>query len=156
MSAFNNIFASKNTNKYSFLDKAYEILNSGPGNSIEQISVEYRKLAKDLHPDKNKELEVDSEGFTEIQKLNVCYDLMKDSELREKYNNWLRSSLVIPFVTWMNLPPAAQSLHWSKPDTTKWLKEGVENPELKPSKDKIVLPVQIGKSAIDQFRNYEI
>lgn len=62
----------------------YQILGVRKDASLNQIKKAYRKLAKELHPDKNKNDPKASEKFSD---LSAAYEVLSNSEKREKYNN---------------------------------------------------------------------
>src|ERR1043166_1801037 len=57
----------------------YETLGCQEGASIEEIKAAYRKLAKELHPDKNTCVQPSEYNFKEISE---AYDVLR-SEMRE-------------------------------------------------------------------------
>lgn len=48
-----------------------------------QIKKAYRKLAKEMHPDKNKD---DAEATSKFQDLGAAYEVLSDEEKRKKYD----------------------------------------------------------------------
>lgn len=60
----------------------YEILGVGRTASQEEIRKAYRKLAKEYHPDVNK----DSGAGEKYKEINEAYEVLKDPEKREKYD----------------------------------------------------------------------
>ncbi len=52
--------------------------------TLNQIKKAYRRLAKELHPDKNTE---DPEAVQKFQDLGAAYEALSDTETREKYNS---------------------------------------------------------------------
>ena len=61
----------------------YSILGVSKGADEKAIKVAYRKLAKELHPDKNKDNPKASERFSEITQ---AYDPLSDSKKRGQYD----------------------------------------------------------------------
>jgi DnaJ family protein C protein 16 len=62
----------------------YEELGVSRDASPEQIKKAYRKLAKQWHPDRNRE-----EGANDkFMKINEAYQTLSDPEKREHYNNY--------------------------------------------------------------------
>lgn len=61
----------------------YSILGVSKAADEKAIKVAYRKLAKELHPDKNKDNPKASERFSEITQ---AYDLLSDSKKRGQYD----------------------------------------------------------------------
>ena len=62
----------------------YKILHVGKDASQEEIKRAYRKLARKLHPDVNKNTDADAK-FKEI---NEAYEVLKDDEKRKAYDNF--------------------------------------------------------------------
>ena len=53
--------------------------------SVEYLKKQYRKLAKKIHPDKNK-----GEKSEEIMvQINKAYEILSNEELRKKYDTYL-------------------------------------------------------------------
>jgi molecular chaperone DnaJ len=63
----------------------YEVLGCQRGASIEEIKGAYRKLAKELHPDKNPGNADSEHHFKEI---NEAYDVLKDDQRRAAYDRY--------------------------------------------------------------------
>ncbi|GAB5348726.1 DnaJ C-terminal domain-containing protein [Alteriqipengyuania sp. 357] len=61
----------------------YDILGIGRSASEQEIKSAYRKLAKELHPDRNKDNPDASERFSDITK---AYDLLSDKTQRARYD----------------------------------------------------------------------
>lgn len=61
----------------------YSILGVSKGTDDKAIKVAYRKLAKELHPDKNKDNPKASDRFSE---LTQAYDLLSDPKKRSQYD----------------------------------------------------------------------
>ncbi|MBH1942916.1 J domain-containing protein [Erythrobacter sp. YJ-T3-07] len=62
---------------------AYDILGIGRSASEKEIKSAYRTLAKQLHPDRNKDNPKAAERFSDITK---AYDLLSDKEQRARYD----------------------------------------------------------------------
>ncbi|NCP19547.1 MAG: DnaJ domain-containing protein [Erythrobacter sp.] len=62
---------------------AYDILGIGRGASEKEIKSAYRTLAKELHPDRNKDNPNASERFSDITK---AYDILSDKDQRARYD----------------------------------------------------------------------
>lgn len=58
----------------------YQILESNPDDSVDDIKLKYRKLSKEFHPDKNPDNE---EKFKEI---SIAWKVIKTKHLREEYD----------------------------------------------------------------------
>ena len=62
---------------------AYDILGIGRSASEKEIKSAYRTLAKQLHPDRNKDNPKAAERFSDITK---AYDLLSDKDQRARYD----------------------------------------------------------------------
>jgi len=62
----------------------YEVLGLAKGATKEEIKKAYRKLAKELHPDRNKAPNADDQ-FKELQE---AYEVLSDDQKREAYNQY--------------------------------------------------------------------
>jgi molecular chaperone DnaJ len=63
----------------------YEILGCQKGASIEEIKGAYRKLAKELHPDRNPG---DMSCEHKFKEINEAYDVLKDGDRRAAYDRF--------------------------------------------------------------------
>jgi molecular chaperone DnaJ len=63
----------------------YEVLGCQRSASIEEIKGAYRKLAKELHPDRNPGNDQSEHQFKEI---NEAYDVLKDGDKRAAYDRF--------------------------------------------------------------------
>mgnify|MGYP003294578175 CR=1 FL=1 len=63
----------------------YEVLGLTPGASDDEIKAAYRKLAKQYHPDTNKDDPKAQERFQEINEANA---VLSDPEKRKKYDEY--------------------------------------------------------------------
>ena len=63
----------------------YEVLGVGRGASEKDIRQAYRRLARQYHPDVNKNDEAAEEKFKEI---NEAYSVLSDAESRKKYDRY--------------------------------------------------------------------
>lgn len=63
----------------------YKILGVSKSANINQIKKAYRKLAKELHPDKNKG---DEEATRKFQDLGAAYEVLSDAEKRKTYDRY--------------------------------------------------------------------
>jgi len=61
----------------------YKILNVRKSANTNEIKKAYRKLAKELHPDKNKD---DPDASTKFQDLGAAYEVLSDPEKRKTYD----------------------------------------------------------------------
>jgi DnaJ-class molecular chaperone len=61
----------------------YSILGVSKGADEKAIKSAYRKLAKELHPDKNKDNPKASERFSDVTR---AYDLLSDTQKRAQYD----------------------------------------------------------------------
>src|SRR5689334_25442039 len=63
----------------------YEVLGVARTCSIEDVKAAYRKLAKELHPDRNPG---DQECEHKFKEINEAYDVLKDGEKRAAYDRF--------------------------------------------------------------------
>lgn len=61
----------------------YKILNVGKTATTNEVKKAYRKLAKELHPDKNKDDPNASEKFSD---LSAAYEVLSDEDKRKLYD----------------------------------------------------------------------
>ncbi|VEN56817.1 unnamed protein product [Callosobruchus maculatus] len=61
----------------------YRILGVSKSASLHEIKKSYRRLAKELHPDKNKD---DPNASQKFQDLGAAYEVLSDEEKRKKYD----------------------------------------------------------------------
>merc|ERR1719450_1691238 len=61
----------------------YKILGVSKRADTNTIKIAYRKLAKELHPDKNRD---DPEADEKFKDLGVAYETLKDADLRKIYD----------------------------------------------------------------------
>ncbi|KAL1929870.1 hypothetical protein VTP01DRAFT_1024 [Rhizomucor pusillus] len=90
-------------------DEYYRILNCFSSSNQNQIRAEYKRLALQYHPDKNK-------GHTEqYQKIKEAYDVLGDPERRAVYDRWRQSGLAVPFADYLQTASLSQTIHWHVP-----------------------------------------
>jgi molecular chaperone DnaJ len=63
----------------------YEVLGVGRNADASEIKVAFRRLAMDLHPDKNPD---DTSAEQRFKELNEAYDVLKDSQRRAAYDRF--------------------------------------------------------------------
>ncbi|KAL7634182.1 UNVERIFIED_CONTAM: hypothetical protein RMT77_015511 [Armadillidium vulgare] len=61
----------------------YKILGVPKNANLNQVKKAYRKLAKELHPDKNKD---DPDADEKFKDLGAAYEVLSDEEKRQKYD----------------------------------------------------------------------
>ena len=61
----------------------YKILGVKKNANTNQIKKAYRKMAKEMHPDKNKD---DPEATQKFQDLGAAYEVLSDEDKRKKYD----------------------------------------------------------------------
>src|ERR1700754_2237991 len=61
----------------------YDVLNCKKGDSIVEIKASYRKLAMELHPDKNPG---DDTAEIKFKEVNEAFDVLKDDQKRAAYD----------------------------------------------------------------------
>lgn len=61
----------------------YRILGVSKSSSLHEIKKAYRRLAKELHPDKNKD---DANASQKFQDLGAAYEVLSDEDKRKKYD----------------------------------------------------------------------
>jgi len=61
----------------------YNILGVSKSATLHEIKKAYRRLAKELHPDKNQD---DPDASTKFQDLGAAYEVLSDEEKRKKYD----------------------------------------------------------------------
>lgn len=62
----------------------YAILGVKKSATLNEIKKAYRKQAKELHPDKNKD---DPDASTKFQDLGAAYEVLSDEDKRKKYDH---------------------------------------------------------------------
>ena len=60
----------------------YEILEVNRKSSVQDIKLNFRRLAKEYHPDKNKSAEAEDK----FKDINEAYAVLMDPEKRRKYD----------------------------------------------------------------------
>ena len=82
----------------------YKILGVERNADQKQIKAAFRKLARKYHPDVNK----DSDATVKFKELNEAYEVLSDSEKRQRYDslgsNWQEGSSFTP-------PPGFENIH---------------------------------------------
>ena len=92
----------------------YTILNCHRTSSAMQIKTEYKLLALQYHPDKDKEPSSSkssalSQKFQDIEKAKK---VLLNEEMRAKYDKWLDSGIAVSFEVWLERF-ADRHMHWS-------------------------------------------
>ena len=67
------------------LPNYYKILGVKKDATKQEIKERYRKLAKEVHPDKTKEESAEEE----MAEINTAYEVLSDQEKRERYDKFL-------------------------------------------------------------------
>ena len=63
----------------------YKILGVERDATKEEIKKQYRKLAKEIHPDRTK----DASTEEEMAEINKAYEVLSDEEKKERYDKFL-------------------------------------------------------------------
>jgi molecular chaperone DnaJ len=63
----------------------YEVLGVARGASEDEVKKAYRKLAKELHPDRNT---ADPDAETKFKEVNAAYDVLRDADKRAAYDRF--------------------------------------------------------------------
>lgn len=93
----------------------YGLLSCSETSTVEQITAEYKVLALQYHPDKNKG---DKEAERKFQQLKHAKEVLCDPEQRINYDKWRRSGISISYKQWASMKDhVQQTMHWSKPKT---------------------------------------
>jgi molecular chaperone DnaJ len=69
--------------EHSDLRNYYRILGISPGASTEEVKRAYRRLAKELHPDRHSN---DPAATAKFQALNEAHAVLSDPEARARYD----------------------------------------------------------------------
>lgn len=72
----------------SSLPNYYEIFGLEKSATQDEIKQRFRKLAKELHPDKKK----DKDAENKMTKINKAYEILSDPERRTQYDKYLKVS----------------------------------------------------------------
>ncbi|XP_076231364.1 dnaJ domain-containing protein isoform X2 [Calliopsis andreniformis] len=78
----------------------YALLSCDECSTVEQITAEYKVLALQYHPDKNKG---DKEAERKFQQLKHAKEVLCDPAMRSIYDKWRRSGIAISFKQWAEM-----------------------------------------------------
>ncbi|XP_001635613.2 dnaJ homolog subfamily C member 12 isoform X1 [Nematostella vectensis] len=93
------------------LEDFYSLLDCGEYATNEQINTEFKKKAKEWHPDKKRN---DTDSHEYFARLKKARDVLCDEKMRAKYDHWRHIQIAVPFEVWMSLEKAAHaSVHWA-------------------------------------------
>ena len=82
---FLNVFLSRQRINMVFDNSLYDLLGVPSNASYEEIQRAYKRKARDLHPDKNRN---DPNATQKFQELNEAYQILKDPEKRRNYDQF--------------------------------------------------------------------
>ena len=85
----------------------YKSLNCHQASSVEQITAEYRVLAKKWHPDT---IGGDIETF---QRIEEAKRILLNPSTKKSYDNWLNSGISVSYEVWKE--KCGSNVHWAKP-----------------------------------------
>ncbi|XP_071808355.1 dnaJ homolog subfamily C member 12-like isoform X1 [Asterias amurensis] len=92
-------------------DDFYKLLGADELSSTEQINVEFKVRALDVHPDKNPD---DPSAADKFAKLQRARDILTDEKKRKEYDYWRRSGLAVPYTSWIAMKDTMHtSMHWA-------------------------------------------
>ncbi|EDO43550.1 predicted protein, partial [Nematostella vectensis] len=105
------------------LEDFYSLLDCGEYATNEQINTEFKKKAKEWHPDKKRN---DTDSHEYFARLKKARDVLCDEKMRAKYDHWRHIQIAVPFEVWMSLEKAAHaSVHWApKPRSQLMITQG--------------------------------
>ncbi len=104
----------------------YQVLEISAFATFEEIKSAYRRLAKELHPDRNENL-----GHAAIARLNVAYEVLSDPLSRRAYDQQLNYTPAGPVPSRAEREETVQAAHRKQRETEKssdelikdWLKK---------------------------------
>ncbi|VDK22973.1 unnamed protein product [Anisakis simplex] len=84
-------------------DELYAILGCAKTATIPQILAEYRARVRDFHPDTSDSAASEPKHTNErFIKLQQAKEILTDDRKKRIYDQWLNSSLAIPWRVWMD------------------------------------------------------
>ncbi|KHN86731.1 J domain-containing protein [Toxocara canis] len=94
-------------------DELYALLGCPKTATIAQIMAEYRARVRDCHPDTAEgDLNEANEHFLRLQQAK---EILTDEPKKRIYDDWLNSSISVPWKLWMENSELRMSMHWAAP-----------------------------------------
>jgi hypothetical protein len=108
----------------------YVILGIPPTATASQVKQAYRRLAREYHPDLNK----DSRAIERMKDINWANDILSDGQERSLYDLWRNSSVRVVYYPGTNPPPSSATPRGSHPPSNPPPSAGNQTRSSPPSK----------------------